>query len=197
MHICNYYTCSFKDETVKQLYVGSHIELHDGHCGFPWCSACEDLSIDVSITTVKLILTKLAWFLPCSTGQNTSKNSISTFWKNIKYLGFHVVVPTREDLSIDVSISYYCSTDIDETKVISALRHKSKFNFVFFLKKIKFSGFHAVVLVKTFPLMYQLLMVINFKILQSNIVLLTNFRSIYCRSSSGLIFFNLIKIYNI
>ena len=28
----------------------------------------------------------------------------------------------------------------------------------FFLKKIKFFGFHGVVLVKTFPLMYQLLM---------------------------------------
>ena len=27
--------------------------------GFPWCSTCEDLSIDVSITNVGLILTKL------------------------------------------------------------------------------------------------------------------------------------------
>ena len=31
-------------------------------------------------------------------------------------------------------------------------------NFELFWKKIKFLGFHAVVLVKTFPLMYQLLM---------------------------------------
>ena len=36
---------------------------------------------------------------------------------------------TREDLSIDVSISYQCSTDIDVAKVISALQHRSKFNF--------------------------------------------------------------------
>ena len=49
-------------------------------------------------------------------------------------------------------------TDIDEPKVISALRHKSKFEFRTFLKKIEFLGFHAVVLLKTFPLMYQLLM---------------------------------------
>ena len=33
-----------------------------------------------------------------------------------------------EDLSIDVAINYYCRTDIDEARVISALQHKSKFN---------------------------------------------------------------------
>ena len=39
--------------------------------------------------------------------------------------------------------------------VISALRQKKKFEFQTFLnKKLKFSGFHGVVLVKTFPLMY-------------------------------------------
>ena len=41
--------------------------------------------------------------------------------------------------------------------MISVLRHKSKFEFQPFLeKKIKFLGFNAVVLVKTFPLMYKL-----------------------------------------
>ena len=49
-------------------------------------------------------------------------------------------------------------TDIGEAMVISALQLKSKFEFQTFLKKkIKFLGSHAVVLVKTFPLMYQLL----------------------------------------
>ena len=52
-------------------------------------------------------------------------------------------------------------TDIDEAKVISAPWHKSKNTsqnsiLNFFRKKIAFLGFHAVVLVKTFPLMYQL-----------------------------------------
>ena len=43
--------------------------------------------------------------------------------------------------------------------VISALRQKSNFEFQTFLeKKFKFSGFRGVVLVKTFPMMYQLLM---------------------------------------
>ena len=44
--------------------------------------------------------------------------------------------------------------------LISALQHKSKYksNSIskFFEKKIKFFGFHGVVLVKTFPLTYQL-----------------------------------------
>ena len=70
--------------------------------GSPWCSTREDLSIDVSITDVGLILTKLRWF------QLFVKSQIS--------------------------------------------------NFKLFWKKLKFSGFHCVVLVKTFPLMHQLLM---------------------------------------
>ena len=69
---------------------------------FPWCSTLEDHSIDVSITNVGLILTKLRWF---------------------------------------------------------QLFVKSKFEFRTFLKKkIEFLAFHGVVLVKNFPLMYQLLM---------------------------------------
>ena len=38
---------------------------------------------------------------------------------------------TREDLSIDVSITnvaLLCRTDFDEANMISALQHKSKFN---------------------------------------------------------------------
>ena len=37
--------------------------------GFSWCSTREDLSIDVSITNVGLILTKLEWFLFSGYGQ--------------------------------------------------------------------------------------------------------------------------------
>ena len=37
-------------------------------------------------------------------------------------------------------------------------KYKSKFDFLTFKKKIKFLGLDAVVLVKIFPLMYQLLM---------------------------------------
>ena len=36
---------------------------------FPWCSTREDLSIDVSITNVGLILTTLWWFLFSGYGQ--------------------------------------------------------------------------------------------------------------------------------
>ena len=64
---------------------------------------------------------------------------------------------TREDLSIDVTIT---NVGLILTKLRrkenSALWHKSEFNFKLFWKKKL--GFHGVVLVKTFPLMYQLLM---------------------------------------
>ena len=67
--------------------------------GFPWCSTREDHSIDVSITNVGLILTKLRWFQLFVKSQNSNffekKNQISVFpWCS-----------TREDLSIDVSIT--------------------------------------------------------------------------------------------
>ena len=69
--------------------------------GFPWCSTREDLSIDVSITNVGLILTKLRWF------QLFIKSQISNFelfWKNIQIFGFPLC-STRENLSIDASIT--------------------------------------------------------------------------------------------
>ena len=40
--------------------------------GFPWCSTREDHSIDVSITNVGLILTKLKWFQLFVTNQNSN-----------------------------------------------------------------------------------------------------------------------------
>ena len=46
--------------------------------GFPWCSTREDLSIDVSITIVGLILTKLRWFQFFVKSQNSN---FELFWK--------------------------------------------------------------------------------------------------------------------
>ena len=53
---------------------------------FPSYSTREDLSIDVTITNVGLILTKLRWFQLFG----TSQNSISNFFE--KKLGFQAVV---------------------------------------------------------------------------------------------------------
>ena len=69
---------------------------------FPCCSTPEDLSVDVSITNVRLILTKLRWFQLFVKSQNSN---FKLFWKKIKFLDFHAVASTREDLSIDVSIT--------------------------------------------------------------------------------------------
>ena len=68
---------------------------------FPWCSTREDLSIDVLITNIGLILTKLRWFQLFVKSQNSNfelkkkKNQFFMFpWCS-----------TREDLSIDVLIT--------------------------------------------------------------------------------------------
>ena len=121
--------------------------------GFPWCSTREDLSIDVSITNVGLILTKLRWFQLFVKSQNSN---FELFWKKNRILGFPWC-STHEDLSIDVSIT-------NVGLILTKLRWFQHFiksqnsNFELFWKKNTFSGFHGVVLVKTFPLMYQLLM---------------------------------------
>ena len=54
-------------------------------------------------------------------------SNFELFWINIQILGF-LWCSTREDLSIDVSITNV-KTDIDEAMVISALRRNSKFKF--------------------------------------------------------------------
>ena len=76
--------------------------------GFPWCSIREDLSIDVSITNVGLILTKLWWYLVSAFGNTgygkSSISSISNFLKIFHIFGFPWC-STREDLSIDVFIT--------------------------------------------------------------------------------------------
>ena len=119
--------------------------------GFPWCSIREDLSIDVSITNVGLILTMLRWFQHFVKSQNSS---FELFWKKSNFWVSMLYYSWRP---FHWCINYKCRTDIDEAKVISAFRQKSKFEFQTFLrKKIQFLGFHGVVLVKTFPLMYQL-----------------------------------------
>ena len=69
--------------------------------GSPWCSTREDLSIDLSITNVGLILTKLRWFQLFVNSQNSN---FKLFWKKNQIFGFPWC-STREDLSIDVSIT--------------------------------------------------------------------------------------------
>ena len=64
---------------------------------FPCCSTREDLSIDVSITNVRLISTKLWWLQLFVESQNSNFELFQIF-------GFPCC-STREDLSIDVSIT--------------------------------------------------------------------------------------------
>ena len=91
--------------------------------------------------------------------------SISNFpEKKNQIFGSHVNCSTREDLSVDVSntnvglvltkpgrflFSAYGNSGYGQNSISSISN---------FLKKITFLGFHGEVLVKTFPLIHQLLM---------------------------------------
>ena len=120
---------------------------------FSCCSTREALFIDVSITDVGLILTKLRGFQLFVKSHNSN---FELFRKKNQIFGFPWC-STSEDLSINVSIT-------NVGLILTKLRWFQLFvksqisNFELFWKKIKFLGFHGVVLVKTFSLMYQLLM---------------------------------------
>ena len=120
---------------------------------FPCCSTCEDLSIDVSITNVGLILTKLRWFQLFVRSQNSN---FELFEKKNQIFLFPCC-STRKDLFIDVSITNV-GLILTKLRWFQLFVKSQNSNFELFWKKIKFLGFHCVVHVKTFPLMYQLLM---------------------------------------
>ena len=75
---------------------------------FPCCSTREDLSVDVSITHVGLILTKPGRFFSRHTEtQGTDRiqfRQFRTFWKKFHISGFPWC-STRDDLPVDVSIT--------------------------------------------------------------------------------------------
>ena len=71
---------------------------------FPCCSTRKDLSIDVSITNVGLIFTKLRWFQLFVKSQNLNYELFLKKKKKNQIFGFPCCT-TREDLSIDVSIT--------------------------------------------------------------------------------------------
>ena len=126
---------------------------------FPCCSTREDLSDDVSITYVGLILTKPGRFFFSAYGNSmygqNSISSISNFLKNFHISGFPWC-STREDHSIDVSITNV-GLILTKLRWFQLFVKSQNSNFELFWKKKKL-GFRGVVLVKTFPLMYQLLM---------------------------------------
>ena len=84
-------------------------------------------------------------------------NSISNFFEKKNQIFWFPCCSTREDLSVDVSLTHVglILTNYGDFSSLSKVKIRI---LNFFEKKIKFLGFHGVVLVKTFPLMYQLLM---------------------------------------
>ena len=84
-----------------KIRISNFFEIKNQSFGFPCCSTRQDLSIDVSITIVRLILTKLRWFQLFVKSQNSN---FELFWKKNPIFGLPWC-STREDLSIDVSIT--------------------------------------------------------------------------------------------
>ena len=128
---------------------------------FLCCSTREDLSVDVSITYVGLILTKPWGDFVSRLTETRGTNRIQfsqfrTFWKKFHIFGFPWC-STREDLSIDVSITNV-GLMLTKLRWFQLFVKSQNSNFELFWKKSNFWGFHGAVLVKTFPLMYQLLM---------------------------------------
>ena len=84
--------------------------------------------------------------------------------QKVLYFNSNVDPTQRHDDASLMSMSSYRCMLRPTWMLISALQHKSKYksnsfsNFFEKKKKKKKIGSHAVVLVKTFPLMYQLLM---------------------------------------
>ena len=60
---------SYENMTFRISLWWAFLKKDNQFFGFPWCSTREDLSIDVSITNVGLILTKIRWFLFSGYGQ--------------------------------------------------------------------------------------------------------------------------------
>ena len=145
----------------KSNLISNFFEKKNQIFWFPCCSTREDLFVDISITYVGLILTKPGRFFFLGIrklGVNWFNwiLSISNFLKKFHIYGFPWC-STREDHSIDVPITNV-GLILTKLRWFQLFVKSQNSNFELFWKKIKFSGFHAVVLMKTIPLMHQLLM---------------------------------------
>ena len=96
----------------------------------PCCSILEDLSIDVSIANIGLILTKLRWFQLFIKSQNSN---FELFWKKNQILGFPCC-STRKDLSIDASITIV-GLILTKLRLIQLFSTSQNSNFELFWKK--------------------------------------------------------------
>ena len=104
--------CWFKlfstSQNTSQIQFRTFLKKKNQISWFSCCSTHEDLSVDVSITYVGLILTKPGRFRFSAYGNSgygqNSISSISNFLRNFHIFGLPCC-STREDHSIDVSIT--------------------------------------------------------------------------------------------
>ena len=118
-----------------KIRISNFFEKKNQIFGFPCCSTREDLSIDVSITNVGLILTKLRLFQLFSTSQNSN---FELFWKKFKFFGL-ASCSSREDLSIHVSITNV-GLILTKLRLFQLFSTSQNSNFELFWKKNQIFG---------------------------------------------------------
>ena len=137
MHVETYLNVDLSSSAQVKIQVEFNFELFwkkNQIFWFPCCSTCEDLSVDVSITYVGLILTKLRWFQLFVKSQNLN---FELFWK--KKNGFPCR-STREDHSIDVSITNV-GLILTKLRWFQLFVKSQNSNFKLFWKKNQIFGF--------------------------------------------------------
>ena len=104
-----YLNVDFSSSAQVKIKVKFNFELFWKKIWFPCCSTRDDLSVDVSITYLGLVLTKLGRFLFSEDGNSgygqNSISSISNFLKKKNQIFGFLWCSTREDHSIDASIT--------------------------------------------------------------------------------------------
>ena len=70
-------------QNTSQIQFRTFLKKKNQFFWFPCCSTREDLSIDVSITNVGLILTKLWWYLFSGYGQTDRHGFGILIWKHV------------------------------------------------------------------------------------------------------------------
>ena len=82
---------------------------------FPWCRTRENLSIDVTITNVGLILTKLGWFLFSGYGQMDRRTDRQTwFWNpHMEHVGTQKISTQSSKLVVSCRSLYASPEDGD------------------------------------------------------------------------------------
>ena len=82
-HLLEWFQLFSTNQNTSRIQFRTFLKKKNQIFWFPWCSTREDLSVDVSITNVGLILTKLWWYLYSGYGQTDRHGFGILTWKQV------------------------------------------------------------------------------------------------------------------